>query len=811
MQHTIEQVAAIRAQLWDAGFRPLAVFNHDHADPKLAGKAPLGRDWGVRARQDPPECLLFPPVSHALNTGILCDGLRAIDIDVDDPEVASRCRSIVVHRFGEAPIRMRGNSPRCLILYRAADGEPGKISIAGELGKIEVLGKGQQFVAFGKHPTGVDLTWFPDPPGEETLDNLQPVDEQSVFDALTALAPIIKAPLPTRTNGNDHQAGEPEADSLRVAAALHAIPNNAPANWEFWNKIGMAVWRATGGSEFGWEAFNAWSSRHPNYDRQETFDRWHHFFDSPPDRVGAGTIFHLARLAREELQQADIGTPPEEHDDPGYWQSVEMDAHTEPAPPEEPPALVEANETVFDPWNTLRPVHFPVECLPPALREFILRRAKIIGADPCAIAWSCISACSAAIDGRVRLQMKRHDAWTVPPAVWVALIGAPSTKKTPVMDAAWAPLHRVQTRDLHNHQLQLAHWKAQPKNERGDEPPGPRRLISHDATMEALQDLLSKQERGIGVLRDELAGWVGAMEKYAPGKGGAADRAFALQSYNGGSHVVDRVGRGTLPIANLLATLCGGIQPDRLLKFGDLTDDGLWQRFVPIIVGPASIGVDEAAGPDDQEYHSLIERLLKVPSTIKLQLSEEAHAVRESVQRRIFHLEQSEVLGSRFVGFCGKLVGLWGRLCLVLHFMVNKDTNTVSERTAMAAQTLLFRSVLPNAARVYTAMGGAGGDLEATQSIAGYILTKRLARIVMSDLTSNVRVCRHRSQDEVRKLLSPLSAGGWLEAEKEFNCTAWNVRPEVHSRFTDRAAKESRRREAVRALITATLGDGVEE
>jgi hypothetical protein len=60
-----------------------------------------------------------------------------------------------------------------------------------------------------------------------------------------------------------------------------------------------------------------------------------------------------------------------------------------------------------------------------------------------------------------------------------------------------------------------------------------------------------------------LAGLIGAMDKYSgPGNGGAADRAFWLQAYNGGSHVVDRVARGTVAINNLLATVCGAIQPD---------------------------------------------------------------------------------------------------------------------------------------------------------------------------------------------------------------------------------------------------------
>lgn len=500
------------------------------------------------------------------------------------------------------------------------------------------------------------------------------------------------------------------------------------------------------------------------------------------------------------------GLPPD--DDPGYWQSASFD---EPVPQGPAPYPEDENviPRVFDPWNTLRPVSFPIEVIPANLRGFILERARIIGADPAAIFWACLSACSAAIDGRIRLQMKRHDKWSVPPAIWVALIGLPSTKKTPIVDTAWKPLQALQARDMGAHQIALAQWKSAPKEERAriPEPPGARRLVSHDATMEALQEILSKQDRGIGVLRDELAGWIGSMEKYAPGKGGAADRAFALQSYNGGSHVVDRVMRGTLPINNLLAVICGGIQPDRLRQFGDLTDDGLWQRFIGIIVAPATMGEDEESRGEGV-YAEIIEKLLSVHPSTRLTLCDEAHTIREDVQKRIYAMEQSEVLGARFVGFVGKLTGLWGRLTMVLHLISEPSSQIIRPEIAAAARTLLFRSVLPNAARIYTAMGGAGADVEATQSIAGYILTKGLRRIVMSDLTRNVRVCRHKTQEDVRRLLSPLEAGGWLMPEKDFAPMSWLVADQVHTQFEAQARKEAVRRDAVRALIT---GHGMED
>ena len=290
----IATVTALRAQLWDAGFRPVPVFNAD-AGVASPGKQPLGKAWQIDARGDPPFCATSPAVAYARNTGILCDGLRPIDYDIDDRDLAHQCRAIAVGMFGEAPIRTRRGSSRCLMLYRAAVGEPSKIVLSGRLGKIEVLGRGQQFVAFGMHPSGVELEWFPDPPGSEPIDALPAVTENGIADFLAACAPIIDAPLPARGNGHDHAGSEPQADTLRIAAALASIPNSGPPDWEFWNRVGMAVWRATGGSPAGWEAWNAWSARNGAYDPDATRKRWDHYATSPPTAIGAGSIFHMAK------------------------------------------------------------------------------------------------------------------------------------------------------------------------------------------------------------------------------------------------------------------------------------------------------------------------------------------------------------------------------------------------------------------------------------------------------------------------------------------------------------------------------------
>jgi hypothetical protein len=86
----------------------------------------------------------------------------------------------------------------------------------------------------------------------------------------------------------------PQADLELVALALAAIPNSN-LSWKDWNRIGMAAFAATDGN--GLEVFDAWSQKSIKYNAHETRRRWTHFFDSPPDRIGAGTLFHMANEA----------------------------------------------------------------------------------------------------------------------------------------------------------------------------------------------------------------------------------------------------------------------------------------------------------------------------------------------------------------------------------------------------------------------------------------------------------------------------------------------------------------------------------
>ena len=110
--------------------------------------------------------------------------------------------------------------------------------------------------------------------------------------------------------GTDDEVTEPEI----VAAAVAVIPNNEYVgkprieNYEFdwanWNRLGMAIWRATGGSEEGFVIFDAWSQKNEEkYDAEATRERWDHYPHSPPDRISYGSIRWYANGADPDWER----------------------------------------------------------------------------------------------------------------------------------------------------------------------------------------------------------------------------------------------------------------------------------------------------------------------------------------------------------------------------------------------------------------------------------------------------------------------------------------------------------------------------
>ncbi len=714
-----DAIQSLRYRLYEVGYRPLPVYSHDHS-VEHAGKRPLGNAWQEEARRDPPFCTVNPSVPHASNTGILCDGLRAIDVDIDNLDIAGRVKALVIERFGEAPLRYRPNSGRVLIVYRAADGEPVKRSITGTAGKIEVLGRGQQFVGFGTHPSGAALQWQ-----GSLLDTpravLPAVSETALTDFLSAAAPMIGADAPKAEPDHraDHEPSQfgPSADPLDIAAALAAIPNNGPADWEWFNKIGMATWHASGGSSAGYAAWLAWSERHPLHDPELCRSRWSHYISAPPGQIGAGTLVFLAREARPGWRKPSDSAPPP-HNAAEPWSAPDL-------------SLIREQAIAAPP--------IPDSILPPAWARWTAEAAEGAGAPHAFVAVALLSAAGTVI-GNARWAAPWHP-WSEPPAINAALIGRPSSGKSPALDqitALLATLEMEANEDLKDRRreakrdaMQAAEklkvyetevktatkmGNAAPLPPEGCEPvktPQRRRIYSTSPTIEAAGKMSDANPRGLLLQRDELAGWIASMDRYSGG--GSGDRQFWLQAYGGRAWTPDRVKDGDEPvhIPHLLWNILGTIQPDRvstLMMSGD--DDGLSVRFLycwPEALPPRR----PSCRADTEAALGRLRRLRALPWTETpepkvLPFTGTAAAALHEWRIEVASMEAEA--GGLMLSWLGKLPGLAVRIALVLELLEwsetpigTPDPEAIGERTTIAAITFLHGFAIPMARRTFGA------------------------------------------------------------------------------------------------------------
>ena len=128
----------------------------------------------------------FPDHGVGLRTGALI----GVDVDVLDPDLAHQVAALVEARLGPAPMRV-GRWPKRLLVYRTA-APFAKLAVPG----FEILGAGQQFVAFGLHPdTGQPYHW---PLGETPLDlpfeELTEVTRERCAELLAEVTALLPSP-----------------------------------------------------------------------------------------------------------------------------------------------------------------------------------------------------------------------------------------------------------------------------------------------------------------------------------------------------------------------------------------------------------------------------------------------------------------------------------------------------------------------------------------------------------------------------------------------------------------------------------------
>lgn len=170
--------AEVALKLFDNGYEPLPL--------RLGQKRPIVKGWQEIAINEAQVRKWVREVPNA-GVGLRTGQLVGIDIDVLDPDIAHQMGRIVEDRLGSTPMRV-GRWPKRLYLART------NLPFAKQtIRKLEILGLGQQFVAFGIHPdTQKPYYWATDEtPLDVPLSELPLVDEATCLDLQTELAALL--------------------------------------------------------------------------------------------------------------------------------------------------------------------------------------------------------------------------------------------------------------------------------------------------------------------------------------------------------------------------------------------------------------------------------------------------------------------------------------------------------------------------------------------------------------------------------------------------------------------------------------------
>lgn len=270
----------------------------------------------------------------AHGVGVLCgqgaQPIAAIDVDTTDGALAARFVAWCQEHLGATCERV-GNAPKILLAYRAASEGWGKATgawfedLGGARHRLEVLGKGQQFVAYHIHPdTGEPYEWVDLFGGLEAMraSDLPVITEAQVEEALQVFEVMAAEAGLVRVSGSKTKAGgmtsapvddplmayePPVGIELVEARRLVAYVDNE--DYDTWLKVGMSLHHEFDGSVAALDLWDEWSSTAANYAAREDLEkRWDSFGKSGRNPTTARWLLKVGNQGKRDAVKAEKRT-----------------------------------------------------------------------------------------------------------------------------------------------------------------------------------------------------------------------------------------------------------------------------------------------------------------------------------------------------------------------------------------------------------------------------------------------------------------------------------------------------------------------
>ncbi len=267
-------------------------------------------------------------------------------------------------------------------------------------------------------------------------------------------------------------------------------------------------------------------------------------------------------------------------------------------------------------------LNFPLEVFPKPFQSYLMecheKLDSIIDYMGCSLLWTI-----SILTGNL-FSIKVKNGWHETPVVWFSLVGRAGVGKTPSIRRILYPLIKENNKEIKNYIKNNEAYREYEKLSKKEKEqqieinkPNKKQFIADDITLEALVDLHQEVTTGVGVFKDELAGWLKDMNKYREG----SDLEFWLSTWSGTSVNVNRLTRVGSFVENPFIPVIGGIQPAVLneLYNQEKKDNGFMDRMLisyPDVTIP-KYNDEEISTDAIIWYNSIIANLRKVIQKLK--------------------------------------------------------------------------------------------------------------------------------------------------------------------------------------------------
>lgn len=284
--------------------------------------------------------------------------------------------------------------------------------------------------------------------------------------------------------------------------------------------------------------------------------------------------------------------------------------------------------------------------------------------------------------------------YTTIASIWCIILGKRGYVKSEALEDAFKPIVKYQFRLIDKYKSELDEFeeykRTHPKT-KNKPPQEPIKFLANDSTPEKLIMMLASNPKGMGMIYDEIAGFVSRFDRYKSG----GDEQMFLTLFNGSSVLRDRMNGASAFAKHTYLSIIGTTQPSVLKDiFQSKTQNGFFDRWlITQPVGfqkqyPNQFGVNPV---ESDKYNAILYQLLAIEfhedNAFQMRYTPESWKIINDFQCCMID-EENTTDNDEYRGILAKMEIYLHKFALILQaiqFAIGESIEFVSEEAANGA------------------------------------------------------------------------------------------------------------------------------